>query len=472
MINIPSYITDPNYRYRMPKVVAKIEGRGNGIKTNVANMAEVAAALKCQPAYPVKFFGSELGAQSSFTEKDQKAIVNGAHEARVLQQLIDQFIERFVLCQACKLPEMILYLKGKKNGTVNGKCSACGWDGLIDNSHKLCSFILKNHTTTEAPEEEKKKKKDSKPKKRDDDDDPKKEKKKEKEKKERNKTPKEESGEDEKKKKKSSRNREDTGKRELLDMNAENALDGVIADMTTFSESPECCSPHDFCEELRNHQYGLGLSSQAALLVAVEVLMKGDASAKTVIAKYKYIKKVVDLKTVPALQAIECYVFKKCTNDDPSKEKGLQQLIGKLIEDHRLKERDVLEYYNGKKPYTDEYLDKSTEAQEYHAKGLKATKKLIDWLKSSGNSSESSEDEDDEEVKHLAAMTIASTNDTVNGEILAEVKSPDSDGSSEKPVTECGSSPMNNNGATKVDLDKGKAEKKEEYESDVDIDDL
>eukprot|EP01067_Filipodium_phascolosomae_P002202 Filipodium_phascolosomae@DN2325_c0_g1_i2.p3 len=92
MINIPSYITDPNYRYRMPKVVAKIEGRGNGIKTNVANMAEVAAALKCQPAYPVKFFGSELGAQSSFTEKDQKAIVNGAHEARVLQQLIDQLV--------------------------------------------------------------------------------------------------------------------------------------------------------------------------------------------------------------------------------------------------------------------------------------------------------------------------------------------------------------------------------------------
>ena len=46
MLNIPSYIEDPSYRYKMPRMILKIEGKGNGIKTNVVNMQDVSKALR------------------------------------------------------------------------------------------------------------------------------------------------------------------------------------------------------------------------------------------------------------------------------------------------------------------------------------------------------------------------------------------------------------------------------------------
>lgn len=54
-------IDDPEYRYKMPLVVGKIEGRGNGIKTVIPNISDVALSLHRSPGEVNKFFGCELG---------------------------------------------------------------------------------------------------------------------------------------------------------------------------------------------------------------------------------------------------------------------------------------------------------------------------------------------------------------------------------------------------------------------------
>jgi translation initiation factor 5 len=84
-VNIPRDIKgDIYYRYKMPALIAtvlqmcliyflsyyhllfifnlcaKVEGRGNGIKTLIANMSDIAKSLARPPTFPLKFFGYEV----------------------------------------------------------------------------------------------------------------------------------------------------------------------------------------------------------------------------------------------------------------------------------------------------------------------------------------------------------------------------------------------------------------------------
>nr|CAG4642498.1 EOG090X05QT [Evadne anonyx] len=142
-LNVNRNVSDVFYRYKMPRLLAKVEGKGNGIKTVIVNMTEVAKSLGRPPTYPTKFFGCELGAQTQFDLKNDRFIVNGAHEAGKLQQMLDIFIRKFVLCPGCDNPETVLLVHTKKQ-TISQSCKACGYNGPLDMRHKLTTFILKN----------------------------------------------------------------------------------------------------------------------------------------------------------------------------------------------------------------------------------------------------------------------------------------------------------------------------------------
>ncbi len=58
----------------MPRLQAKVEGKGNGIKTVLVNMVDVARALSRPPTYVTKFFGCELGAQTNADVKNERFV--------------------------------------------------------------------------------------------------------------------------------------------------------------------------------------------------------------------------------------------------------------------------------------------------------------------------------------------------------------------------------------------------------------
>ncbi|KAF8808747.1 translation initiation factor [Phlegmacium glaucopus] len=145
IVNIRRDVDDKFYRYRMPLLTTKIEGKGNGIKTVIPNMSDVARALSRPPTYTTKFFGCELGAQTSFDEKNDRYIVNGAHNADRLRELLDVFIDKFVLCKSCKNPETeLIILKVNRTEDIIRDCKACGERTGVDMRHKLTTFIVRN----------------------------------------------------------------------------------------------------------------------------------------------------------------------------------------------------------------------------------------------------------------------------------------------------------------------------------------
>lgn len=140
-LNINRNVQDAFYRYKMPRLQAKVEGKGNGIKTVVVNMVAIAASLDRPPTYVTKYFGCELGAQTQWDIKNERYIVNGSHEAAKMQDMLDGFIKKFVLCEQCDNPETVL--KIKKN-MIGASCKACGHIYTMDMRHKVTTYMIKN----------------------------------------------------------------------------------------------------------------------------------------------------------------------------------------------------------------------------------------------------------------------------------------------------------------------------------------
>lgn len=204
-------VNDPAYRYKMPRLTCKVEGRGNGIKTVLTNVKEVSESLKRDSQEITKFFGCELGAQTSYGEND-RAIVNGSHRETDLQNFLSRYIEFFVLCKNCHLPETHYKIK---DGMISQKCLACGNKDVVDMTHKLTTFILAQHKKLKDAEKKLKKKegKDGK------------ESSSSKEKKEKSKDKESHDDGDEKKEKKSKKEKKEKKEKESSEANNENGDD-------------------------------------------------------------------------------------------------------------------------------------------------------------------------------------------------------------------------------------------------------
>ncbi|KAJ4838969.1 hypothetical protein Tsubulata_017373 [Turnera subulata] len=104
---------DIYYRYKMPRMVTKVEGKGNGTRNS---------------------------------------IVNGEHKTTTLDALLDEFIKKYVMCKHCrKNPETEIVITRAKMVTL--WCAACGQVSDVDMRDKFTRFVVNHPPTKEAATE-------------------------------------------------------------------------------------------------------------------------------------------------------------------------------------------------------------------------------------------------------------------------------------------------------------------------------
>ena len=83
---------DPHFRYKMPKLIGKQEGKGNGKKTIVVNIFDIGKALARPSEHPMKFMGYELGCIATYDSKkdaDRGGTLMGWHDQNDLAEKLD-----------------------------------------------------------------------------------------------------------------------------------------------------------------------------------------------------------------------------------------------------------------------------------------------------------------------------------------------------------------------------------------------
>lgn len=139
MLNINNS-NDDNYRYKMPKVIFKLGGNGNGIFTIINNINEISDAINTPSDILCKYISYTVG--SAYNDKKQS--ITGHHNN--IQEIIFNYIDEFVICQFCTIPELSYSLNkiSNKKFTLLCRCSACGNLNTLKNSNKISDKIIDN----------------------------------------------------------------------------------------------------------------------------------------------------------------------------------------------------------------------------------------------------------------------------------------------------------------------------------------
>lgn len=374
-------------------------------------MTLVAAALHRPPGEVTKFFGCELGAQTTWTEETERAIVNGAHTTQLLQDKLGIYIEKFVLCPSCRLPETSYKIK---NDIIYHQCVACGARESVDMQHKLTTYILKNHKLEKkARDKERGDKKDKKKgkgadKEKDDEDAEKKKKKK----KDRSELTQAEKAERKRKKEKAERLAAATAGDEGGEPNGDEdddhdtqgvvddtgALESAVNGLRSFlRKEPE---PDAMLSELRAVQTFCALPrNERAYILIAALFGDEETGVQNALSPDEKVFPILNaLKNDSGPLAVVGGFEKLASHTHPSLQAKFPIVLKKLYDADVLDEQVILEWHAAGIDDVDRDLNIPDDVtDDMRATLLEATKPFIKWLQEAEEEGDDDDDEDGED---------------------------------------------------------------------------
>ncbi len=104
-------------RFRVPKVQLMVQGN----RSIWQNFQDVINALNRPGKEVLKFVSGQLGTAGNV--EGSNALFNGKFTEQALSEVIDKYIESYVICPVCTRPDTDII---KDSGAYYLRCSACG----------------------------------------------------------------------------------------------------------------------------------------------------------------------------------------------------------------------------------------------------------------------------------------------------------------------------------------------------------
>jgi len=135
---------DAGYRYKMPAVIVKVEGKSKMIKTVIENLPAVCHNIGRPTEHLLTFLGQRLSVATKM-EKDGRCYVTGVHDQGKVQKHILDFISETVACSRCGNMETTCHVEGKKKSKavfLICKASSCRTD--LDATDRFVKYIMQH----------------------------------------------------------------------------------------------------------------------------------------------------------------------------------------------------------------------------------------------------------------------------------------------------------------------------------------
>jgi translation initiation factor 5 len=110
-LNIGGSADDPFYRYKMPKVTTTLQKKSGGT-TVVDNTTAICASLSRDASHIAKL-------KRPVSIKNNNWSMHGEVKAETIQDSVQAYIQKFVLCGVCGNPETVM-------DTSTLTCKSCG----------------------------------------------------------------------------------------------------------------------------------------------------------------------------------------------------------------------------------------------------------------------------------------------------------------------------------------------------------
>lgn len=116
-------------RSKIPQVVSKekrleiprIHHSVAGMRTIFHNFKQVAEALNRDPEHLLKYLSGEMATAGTY--QDPRVVFNGKFSRRTLETLIKRYMDQYVTCPVCGLPDTKIVKENRLSFLV---CEACG----------------------------------------------------------------------------------------------------------------------------------------------------------------------------------------------------------------------------------------------------------------------------------------------------------------------------------------------------------